>query len=164
MYYTTMVSPIGTILLAREDTIRLIVVQKGRGTAKKPRVPSPEWVSNDQVFSIEIEQLNAYFSGELQTFDMAFELQGTPFQRKVWTALLDIPFGETTTYGAIAQQLGFSKASSRAIGAANGANPISIVIPCHRVIGSTGALVGYGGGLENKAFLLDHERCVTHNL
>ena len=158
MYYTTMPSPIGTILLAREDAMRFIVLQKGTGSAKKPRTALPEWIHNDQAFSIEKEQLNAYFSGKLQIFDMALEPQGTTFQKRVWAALLDIPFGETTTYGAIAQQLGYRKASSRAVGAANGANPISIVIPCHRVIGSTGALVGYGGGLENKAFLLDHER------
>lgn len=101
-------------------------------------------------------QLKSYFDGELDRFDLALAPQGTPFQRSVWDALLTIPRGETRSYGAIARQLGNPDAI-RAVGAANGANPIAIIIPCHRVIASDGTLHGYAGGLERKRYLLDLE-------
>lgn len=105
-------------------------------------------------------QLGAYFEGKLQRFDLPLSPSGTPFQRRVWTALLDIPYGHTSTYGEIAAALG-QPTASRAVGAANGRNPIGVVVPCHRVIGKSGALVGYAGGLDTKRFLLDLERRVA---
>jgi methylated-DNA-[protein]-cysteine S-methyltransferase len=103
------------------------------------------------------EQLAEYFAGERREFDLPLAARGTGFQEIVWRALLAIPFGETCSYGEIAKAIGRPSAS-RAVGAANGRNPISIIIPCHRVIGSTGELTGYGGGMDNKRWLLDHER------
>src|SRR3954454_8177587 len=104
-----------------------------------------------------IEQLAAYFAGELKEFDLELDLGGTEFQRLVWTELLKIPYGETTTYGELAERLGRPSAA-RAVGLANGKNPISIIVPCHRVIGSTGSLTGYGGGLPRKRYLLAFEK------
>jgi len=101
-------------------------------------------------------QLRAYFAGDLQHFELPLHPKGTPFQLRVWELLQQIPFGETTTYGELARRLG-NPAASRAVGLANGSNPIPIVIPCHRVIGSTGKLVGFGGGLPTKRWLLDFE-------
>jgi methylated-DNA-[protein]-cysteine S-methyltransferase len=102
-------------------------------------------------------QLGEYFAGRRKTFDLELDVGGTAFQRSVWQALLTIPFGETRSYGEIARQIG-KPIAVRAVGAANGKNPISIVMPCHRVIGSTGKLTGFAGGLDTKAFLLDFER------
>jgi methylated-DNA-[protein]-cysteine S-methyltransferase len=103
------------------------------------------------------EQLDAYWRGELHTFDLALTAPGTPFQQQVWTALRTIPFGQTCSYGQLAEAIG-APTASRAVGAANGRNPVFLVVPCHRVVGSTGKLVGYAGGLEMKRALLDHER------
>ena len=108
-------------------------------------------------FAAAAAQLDAYFAGELTDFDLDLEPAGTPFQRKVWMALRAIPYGQTVTYGQLAAGLG-APGSSRAVGLANGKNPISIVVPCHRVVGSDGSLTGYGGGLPRKRFLLDLER------
>jgi len=105
------------------------------------------------------EQLRAYFAGELLEFDLPLAGAGSPFQRKVWDALCSIPYGGTVSYGDIARRVGLPKAS-RAVGAANGRNPISIIVPCHRVIGANGKLTGYGGGLQRKQWLLDHEQNV----
>jgi O-6-methylguanine DNA methyltransferase len=104
-----------------------------------------------------VEQLNAYLEGRLRAFDLPLDLHGTPFQQSVWHAVARIPYGQTTTYGQIAAQIGRPNAA-RAVGAANGANPLPIVIPCHRVVGGNGALRGYGGGLHIKQALLDLER------
>ena len=101
--------------------------------------------------------LSAYFAGDLQALaDIPVVLHGTPFQRRVWERLREVPAGRTATYGAIAAAIG-ARSAVRAVGAANGANPVSIIVPCHRIIGATGGLVGYGGGLERKRWLLDHE-------
>jgi methylated-DNA-[protein]-cysteine S-methyltransferase len=108
-------------------------------------------------FAAAAAQLAAYFAGELTRFDLPLEPAGTPFQRRVWMALRDIPYGQTVSYGALAAGLGAPRAS-RAVGLANGKNPISIVVPCHRVIGTDGSLTGYGGGLDRKRFLLALER------
>lgn len=105
------------------------------------------------------EELEAYFAGTLTTFTANLVLAGTPFQRRVWTELQHIPYGETTTYGELAERMGRPTAA-RAVGLANGKNPISIIVPCHRVVGSTGNLTGYGGGLPRKRYLLDFERGV----
>jgi methylated-DNA-[protein]-cysteine S-methyltransferase len=107
-------------------------------------------------FASAAEQLTAYFAGELTSFDLPLAPAGTPFQRRVWAALQTIPFGQTRSYGDLARQIG-SESASRAVGLANGKNPIALVIPCHRVIGADGSLTGYGGGLDRKQFLLDLE-------
>ncbi|WP_395111247.1 methylated-DNA--[protein]-cysteine S-methyltransferase [Actinomadura sp. SCN-SB] len=110
-------------------------------------------------FGAVAEQLKAYFDGELTQFDLPYVLLGRPFQMRVWSALRRIPYGETVSYGELAQEIG-SPNASRAVGMANGRNPISVIIPCHRVVGSSGDLTGYGGGLERKRYLLDFERRV----
>ncbi|MGH3097480.1 MAG: methylated-DNA--[protein]-cysteine S-methyltransferase [Streptosporangiales bacterium] len=113
-------------------------------------------VAGDPVLRSVREQLDAYFAGELTTFDVPFALAGSPFQRRVWEALLEVPYGHTCTYKELATAVGGS-ANPRAVGSANGSNPISIVVPCHRVVGSDGTLIGYGGGLDNKRTLLELE-------
>lgn len=122
--------------------------------------PRPEWRRDDALFKEAFTQLAAYFAGGLTTFDLPLHFAGTAFQKTVWRALIDIPFGETVSYGALATTIGRPTAS-RAVGAANGANPLPIIAPCHRVIGADRSLTGFGGGLETKSFLLDHERRVA---
>ncbi|XNL82775.1 methylated-DNA--[protein]-cysteine S-methyltransferase [Actinomadura madurae] len=112
---------------------------------------------DSEPFATVAEQLAAYFAGELTEFDMPLRLHGTPFQQRVWDALQEIPYGETTTYGELAVEIG-SPSASRAVGLANGRNPVGVIVPCHRVVGSTGSLTGYGGGLDRKRYLLDFER------
>ena len=102
-------------------------------------------------------QLEAYFDGDLVTFDLPLELQGTEFNRRCWLALASIPYGQTVSYGEQARRLGLGNDAARAVGAANGRNPLPIVLPCHRVIGADGSLIGFGGGLHVKRFLLEHE-------
>jgi methylated-DNA-[protein]-cysteine S-methyltransferase len=114
---------------------------------------------DDGAFAAVAEQLDAYFAGELQRFDLPLAAKGTEFEHRVWDALVEIPYGETVSYGELAAELGVPGAA-RAVGRANGRNPISIVVPCHRVIGATGKLTGYGGGLDTKRRLLDLERGV----
>ena len=116
-----------------------------------------DWALDDRAFPDAVEQLGAYFSGELHTFDLRLEFEGTPFQRRVWEALRAIPYGETRTYGEIAMQIG-SPTAFRAVGLANGHNPIAVIVPCHRVIGANGSLTGFGGGLERKRTLLELEK------
>ena len=115
------------------------------------------WERDDAAFTDAVAQLDAYFAGELLEFDLELELIGTDFQRSVWGALLTIPYGETRSYGEIARQIG-SPSASRAVGLANGHNPIGIIVPCHRVIGANGSLTGYGGGLHRKQSLLEMEK------
>jgi methylated-DNA-[protein]-cysteine S-methyltransferase len=114
----------------------------------------------DQFFRSVVDQLEAYFAGERLSFDIPFELNGTPFQISVWQQLLLIPYGETRTYGQLAEAIG-NPAASRAVGAANGRNPLSLVVPCHRVIGTGGALTGYAGGLKCKNYLLELEQATA---
>lgn len=154
MYYTHMDSPVGRLLLAGDgDWIKLISFPTGH----KTKEAKPAWTADALPFAEAIGQLTAYFAGELTTFDLPLAPEGTDFQRSVWNALLDIPYGATVSYGEIARAIGRPKAS-RAVGAANGDNPIPIVVPCHRVIGSTGKLTGFGGGIAVKATLLDLEK------
>jgi methylated-DNA-[protein]-cysteine S-methyltransferase len=120
--------------------------------------PAP--ARDDGAFPDVVEQLSAYFAGALTDFDVELRLEGTAFQRRVWSALTEIPYGETMSYGEVAERIG-KPAAFRAVGLANGRNPIAIIVPCHRVIGSSGALVGYGGGLDRKRLLLDLERSHT---
>ena len=146
-------SPVGNLLLAGDhEAIHYLSFPIG----SKSFDPKPDWMQNDSCFAGVKEQLFQYFSGELETFDLSFKLHGTEFQKRVWTALLQIPYGETRTYGDIARELGDPKAS-QAVGSANGSNPIPIIIPCHRVIGANGKLTGFGGGIETKQFLLNLE-------
>ncbi len=141
-------SPVGDILLrAGED---------GRLTELYLRHDETEAPAGDGPFDAVREQLDAYFAGELEEFHLPLAAHGTPFQLRVWNELTRIPFGETISYSELARRLGDPKLV-RAVGLANGRNPISIVIPCHRVIGADGSLVGYGGGLERKRWLLEHE-------
>jgi methylated-DNA-[protein]-cysteine S-methyltransferase len=125
---------------------------------------SQSWLRDDHTppFDTAKEQLAAYFEGRLTDFDLPLSLQGTPFQRLVWQALQEIPYGVTISYGDLARRVG-NPNSSRAVGLANGHNPVSIIVPCHRVIGSNGKLTGYGGGLPRKAALLDFEFTVLVN-
>jgi methylated-DNA-[protein]-cysteine S-methyltransferase len=152
--YTTLASPIGQLFLVTDDS-GLCQIRFANG--KHPAKPDPTWKENPTPLQEPIRQLRAYFAGELETFDLPLAPQGTPFQRKVWKLLCDIPYGETISYGELARRAGNPKAS-RAVGLANGSNPIPIVIPCHRVIGSDGKLTGYGGGLPIKEKLLALER------
>jgi len=123
-----------------------------------PRYPAPVPPrGEDAVLRAARRQLDAYFDNRLKAFDVTLAAEGTPFQRKVWAALMHIGYGETCSYGQLAAAIG-SPAASRAVGLANGRNPIAIIVPCHRVIGANGALTGYGGGMERKQLLLDLEQ------
>jgi methylated-DNA-[protein]-cysteine S-methyltransferase len=152
--YTQMESPIGPLLLAADETgLREIRFVHGR----HPTKPDPSWKEDAAPLKETIRQLRDYFTGELEVFDLPLAPQGTPFQLTVWKRLCEIPFGKTISYGELAAHIGNPKAS-RAVGLANGSNPIPIIIPCHRVIGSNGKLTGYGGGLPIKEKLLALER------
>ncbi|MFV0495345.1 methylated-DNA--[protein]-cysteine S-methyltransferase [Mycobacterium sp.] len=150
--FRTIDSPIGPLTLAgRGDTLtNLRMVDQ---TYEPSRA---EWRLDNSAFSDVARQLDTYFSGRLTEFDIKLELRGTDFQQRVWRALLTIPYGQTRTYGEIAEQIG-SPGAARAVGSANGHNPVSIIVPCHRVIGAGGKLTGYGGGLRRKQTLLDLE-------
>lgn len=153
MKYCYMDSPIGPLLLAGDEAgLRLIGFPDG----KMQRGPQPGWVEARSPFEDAIRQLSEYFNGERRDFDLRLCPDGTDFQRQVLDALCAIPYGETATYKDIAERIGRPKAV-RAVGAANGRNPIPIIIPCHRVIGSGGQLTGFGGGLDAKAALLKLE-------
>ncbi|MEZ6060758.1 MAG: methylated-DNA--[protein]-cysteine S-methyltransferase [Planctomycetaceae bacterium] len=154
MFYTWMNdTPIGRLLIAGEQlALKYVLFDNGPGRDRN-RQPRPDWEENAAMLQEPVRQLNAYFRGQLRHFDLPLAADGTEFQKQVWSALSAIPFGETTSYGEIARAIGRSQAS-RAVGMANGRNPISIVVPCHRVIGSSGKLVGYGGGLDRKTTLL----------
>ena len=153
LFFTYLSSPIGPLLLAADKTGLHEITFSKNGA---PASPQPDWIEDESVFAEHIRQLLAYFAGDLETFDLPLVPQGTPFQQKVWNELLNIPYGETISYGQLATRIGNSNAS-RAVGLANGSNPIPIIIPCHRVIGANGTLTGYGGGLERKKWLLEHE-------
>jgi methylated-DNA-[protein]-cysteine S-methyltransferase len=118
--------------------------------------PEPAWRRDDGPFVAVCEQLTEYFAGKLQEFDVRLAPEGTEFQKRVWHELCRIPYGTSISYGELARRIG-QPAASRAVGRANGQNPISIIVPCHRVIGADGTLTGYGGGIERKQWLLDHE-------
>ena len=150
MYYCYLDTPIGELLLAGEEgALAMIGFPKG----SMRREPESDWIFNEAQLEDAARQLREYFAGERRDFDLPLKLQGTEFQVSVLEALQDIPYGETTSYGEIAKRIGRPKAV-RAVGAANGRNPIPIVVPCHRVIGSTGDLTGFGGGLDTKEALL----------
>src|SRR5947207_939555 len=141
-------SPIGPLgLVASRDALQAVLfdARKVRAEGRSP------------VLAEAASQLRAYFDGDLVTFDLPLELHGSEFQRRCWLALASIPYGQTVSYGEQARRLGLESDSARAVGAANGRNPLPIVLPCHRVIGANGSLTGFGGGLDMKRFLLEHE-------
>lgn len=153
-FYIHLPSPIGSLLLvAHSAGLCQITFPQNGG----PAAPQPGWREEASAFVEPIRQLHAYFAGDLETFDLPLSPRGTPFQQRVWQELCKIPYGETISYGQLARRIGNPNAS-RAVGLANACNPIPIVIPCHRVIGSNGKLTGYGGGLPIKEKLLALER------
>ena len=152
--YTMIESPLGGLLAARDDEgITELLLPHG----KKPARPVAEWVRDDAAFDDIRGQLDEYFAGRRTSFDLPLHMIGSAFQKRVWTGLLDIPCGATTSYGALANAIG-APGAARAVGLANGQNPIPIIVPCHRVIGANGSLTGYGGGLLAKQWLLTHEQ------
>jgi methylated-DNA-[protein]-cysteine S-methyltransferase len=153
LLYTTVDSPIGELLVVGDvRALRGVYMQEGRTGV----IAAPDWKRDDTAFQDVRAQLDEYFEGRRAAFDLALEVRGTPFQRLVWRALQEIPYGETVTYGELARRIGRPSAA-RAVGAANGTNPISVIVPCHRVIGADGDLTGYGGGVKRKQFLLELE-------
>jgi methylated-DNA-[protein]-cysteine S-methyltransferase len=150
--YTTVDSPIGELLLTGDgEALHGLYMQSGR----RKRI-DPDWKRADEPFAAVAEQLAEYFAGERREFDVPLVLNGPPFQCQAWHALREIPYGETVSYGEQARRIGQPDAA-RAVGAANGQNPIAVIVPCHRVIGADGSLTGFGGGLERKRLLLDLE-------
>ncbi len=153
MKYCYFESPVGNLLLSGNELLEGLHFPLGKTRIE----PEKDWIYKEELFLQAIDQLNAYFKGELTRFDLELNIQGTDFQKMVWKELVKIPYGETISYGQLAERIGNPKAS-RAVGMANGKNPISIIIPCHRVIGKNGSLTGFGGGLEVKKNLLDLEK------
>ena len=155
-HYTYLTSPLGELILLAQDD-RLCGLYFGENTELVSQRPRTYEDSSSPVLKETVTQLSAYFAGELTTFDIPVHLSGTTFQGQVWQALSSIPYGTTVSYLHVAQHIGRS-AAIRAVGQANGKNPISIIYPCHRVIGSNGTLTGYGGGIARKQWLLQHEK------
>jgi methylated-DNA-[protein]-cysteine S-methyltransferase len=153
MFYHYHTTSIGELLLAGDGNYLSLL---GFPSGKMQRRHEPDWTREDGPFVEACVQLDTYFAGELKAFDLPLMPKGTDFQESVWHALTEIPYGETWSYGQLATHLGKPKAS-RAVGAANGMNPIPVIIPCHRVIGASGKLTGFGGGMETKQFLLELE-------
>jgi methylated-DNA-[protein]-cysteine S-methyltransferase len=152
--YRYLDTPIGRLLLAGDGSaLHRIDFQGGR----RPRRPDPGWQQRAGAFDDVAVQLTDYFAGRRQRFELSLAPEGTPFQQRVWRALLDIPYGDTISYAQLAARIG-QPSASRAVGLANGSNPLPVVIPCHRVIGANGKLTGYGGGLPIKERLLALER------
>jgi methylated-DNA-[protein]-cysteine S-methyltransferase len=155
IHYRTIDSPIGPLALAGRGRV-LTNLRMLNQTYEPDR---SDWRRDELAFPDAVDQLEAYFAGKRTDFDIELDLVGSQFQRRVWQALLTIPYGETRSYGEIAEQIGAAGAA-RAVGLANGHNPIAIIVPCHRVIGANGSLTGYGGGLDRKRSLLDMEKGV----
>jgi methylated-DNA-[protein]-cysteine S-methyltransferase len=151
---TTMESPVGTLTLTAVDGRLTGLHMDGQRHAP---TSSEDWERDDDGLAAVVDQLEAYFAGSRETFDVPLDLHGTDVQRRVWAGLLEIPYGETMSYGELARRVA-RPGASRAVGLANGRNPVAIIVPCHRVIGADGTLTGYGGGLDRKVWLLDHER------
>jgi methylated-DNA-[protein]-cysteine S-methyltransferase len=151
-YFKRMNSPIGELVLTADN-------RGFTGLYMRTRVDE-SWTEDESPFREAARQLEAYFAGTLKQFDLPLAFEGTPFQLEVWKALCDIPFGTTISYRELACRVG-RPTGSRAVGAANGRNPISVIAPCHRVIGADGSLTGYGGGLDRKLWLLRHEGVVV---
>ena len=148
MHRTVVDTPIGPVGLVASDTAVSAVLFNFRRVRAE---------GNSKLLDEAARQLRAYFAGDLVAFDLPLELHGTEFQRRCWLALASIPYGQTVSYGEQARRLGLGPDAARAVGAANGRNPLPIVLPCHRVIGADGSLTGFGGGLDVKRYLLEHE-------
>jgi methylated-DNA-[protein]-cysteine S-methyltransferase len=158
-YYHEISSPVGTLLLVGDGNALTGLSMSDHNGGPQPE---PDWQRDERKFAAVCEQLAAYFDGALCEFSLPLEPQGTHFQKHVWRELLRIPYGETISYGELARRIGQPNAS-RAVGRANGQNPISIINPCHRVIGADGTLTGYGGGLDRKQRLLELEETALHS-
>jgi len=153
IYYSYLETPLGDLLIQGDGRfVTGIYMPEHKGW----RGPDPAWQQSDAPFAEVREQLAEYFAGHRRWFDVSFRLTGTPFQQRVWQELLSIPYGHTITYAELAERVG-KPTASRAVGNANGRNPISILVPCHRVIGADGKLTGYAGGVERKRWLLNWE-------
>jgi methylated-DNA-[protein]-cysteine S-methyltransferase len=153
LIYTTTDSPLGELLLVGDgESLHRLSMQGGR----RPMHIDPRWERRDDAFGDVRRELEEYFQGGRHTFDTPFVIHGNEFELRVWSALREIGYGETASYGEIAARIG-APSAARAVGLANGRNPIAVIVPCHRVIGADGALTGYGGGLERKRLLLDLE-------
>jgi methylated-DNA-[protein]-cysteine S-methyltransferase len=159
--WTLLPTPVGELLLTTDGAaLTAVFFEKHRdgGDERPMALRRPPARDDDHPVLVAARtQLAEYFARERRAFDLPLAPAGTVFQQRVWTALLDIPYGTTTSYGEIARRLGLLPTASRAVGLANGANPISIIVPCHRVVGADGSLTGYGGGLDRKRYLLDLE-------
>lgn len=154
LLYTSIDSPIGELLLLGDGhALHGLYMQEGR----KPKRVAPQWRRSGATFTGIESQLREYFAGERVTFETPLAMAGSQFERQVWDALRGIPYGETVSYGEIARRVG-QPAAARAVGLANGRNPIAVIVPCHRVIGADGSLTGYGGGLPRKRLLLELEQ------
>ncbi len=156
--YRVIDSPVGPLTIAGSNGV---VTHLRMADQAHPPSDEADWVptvdGSDGAFADVVEQLGLYFDGELTSFDVRIDLHGTEFQRRVWHALTEIPYGETWSYGELAERIG-SPGAARAVGLANGRNPVSIIVPCHRVIGANGSMTGYGGGIDRKVALLELER------
>jgi methylated-DNA-[protein]-cysteine S-methyltransferase len=153
--YRVIDSPVGPLTIAGRGGV---VTHLRMADQAHPPTGQDDWVAApDGAFEEVVRQLDHYFAGELTTFDVAVDLAGTEFQQRVWKALQEIPYGETWSYGELARHIG-QPGSSRAVGLANGRNPVAIIVPCHRVIGANGSMTGYGGGIERKVRLLELEQ------
>lgn len=158
IYFRSIESPVGTLTaVATDQGLRAVLWPEDERVGFESE---PVEAADHPVLDAVASQLGQYFAGERFEFDVPLDLRGTDFQMAVWRALAEIPFGETSTYGDQAHRIGRPKAA-RAVGAANGQNPVSIVLPCHRIVGKDGSLTGFAGGLDTKRFLLDHERTVA---
>jgi methylated-DNA-[protein]-cysteine S-methyltransferase len=153
LLYTTLESPIGELLLLGDGRALRGLYMQG---APRPKPIDPRWRRSASAFTDVSAQLAAYFAGERVSFDVPLALACNGFERRVWQALAEIPYGETISYGELARHIG-QPTAARAVGLANGRNPVAVIVPCHRVIGADGTLTGYGGGLERKRLLLDLE-------
>ena len=153
LLYATVESPLGELLLVG-DGYALLGLHMQRGRKAVP--VDPGWQRSEEQFSNVRVQLEEYFAGRRSVFDLPLDLRGTAFQRRVWRALLGVPYGETLTYGELASRIG-QPSAARAVGHANGSNPLAVIVPCHRLVGANGTLVDYGGGLERKQHLLSLE-------
>jgi methylated-DNA-[protein]-cysteine S-methyltransferase len=156
-FYSELSTPVGPVTFVSNGTAITDITMR---PAANVIARGGEWIEDDARLADARAQLTAYFAGELREFSLTLAPGGSPFQKQVWAALVKIPFGETTSYGALAAALGHA-GSARAVGSANRTNPIGIVVPCHRVIGADGTLTGYAGGIERKKYLLDHEAAVA---
>jgi methylated-DNA-[protein]-cysteine S-methyltransferase len=154
--HTVVDSPLGSLTLVATDGVLSGLYMTGQRHRPPEDTFGARASDEDPPFTEAVRQLGAYFAGRLTAFDLPLRLDGTPFQQRVWSALRDIPYGGTVSYGQLADRLG-NPAASRAVGLANGRNPIGIIVPCHRVVGASGGLTGYGGGLDRKRHLLTFE-------